>query len=176
MDGRCEAYGTGGLMRLPTRGRMSWQNDSTLYLETGACAQTRLLHFGGMPPAGERSLQGYSVASWEMAGARGGFPFGFPGAPPRGGGPGGAPRFGSLKVVTTNLVPGWLRRNGVPYSADTIVAEHFDRFGSPNGDQWFAVTTVVNDPKYLLQEFVTSSHFKKEGDGSKWSPSTCKTS
>jgi hypothetical protein len=33
----------------------------------------------------------------------------------------------------------------------------------------------VNDPKYLQQEFVTSSHFKKEADGSKWSPAPCKS-
>jgi hypothetical protein len=32
----------------------------------------------------------------------------------------------------------------------------------------------VTDPRYLNQDFVTSSHFKKETDGSKWSPSPCK--
>ena len=52
--------------------------------------------------------------------------------------------------------------------------EYFDRFTAPNGDEWFSVTTVVNDPKYLNQEFVTSSHFKKEPDGSKWNPAPCR--
>jgi hypothetical protein len=46
---------------------------------------------------------------------------------------------------------------------------------SPNGDEWFIVTTIVEDPRYLSQPFVTSSHFKKELDGSKWSPSPCRT-
>jgi hypothetical protein len=167
MDGRCEAYGAGGLMRLPTRVRITWQDPNTLKIETDAGTQTRVLHFGEARPSTERSLQGQSVATWEVAGGggRGG----------GGGGRGGGPRFGSLKVVTTNLRQGWLRKNGVPYSETTVVTEYYDRFKSTNGDEWFFVTTVVNDPKYLQQEFVTSSHFKKEPDGSKWSPSTCKT-
>jgi hypothetical protein len=165
MDGRCEAYGAGGLMRMPTRVHVTWQDPSTLKVETDAGTQTRLLHFGEARPAADRSLQGYSTASWEFAGGggRGG----------RGGGQDG-PRFGSLKVVTTQLRPGWLRRNGVPYSQDAVVTEYYDRFRSTNGDEWFFVTTVVADPKFLQQEFVTSSHFKKEADGSKWSPSVCR--
>ena len=77
--------------------------------------------------------------------------------------------------MTTNLAQGWLRRNGVAYSENTTITEYYDRFKSTNGDEWFFVTTLVSDPKYLTQEFVTSSHFKKEADGSKWKPSPCKT-
>src|SRR6185436_10397665 len=36
MDGRCEAYGVGGIMRLPTRLKISWQDDLTLKIETDA--------------------------------------------------------------------------------------------------------------------------------------------
>ena len=168
MDGRCEAYGAGGLMRMPTRVHITWQGPGTLKIETDAGTQTRLLQFAEARPSGERSLQGQSVATWEVAGGGGRGGRG-------GGGEGRGPRFGSLKVVTTNLRQGWLRKNGVPYSENAVVTEYFDRFKSTNGDEWFFVTTVVNDPKYLQQEFVTSSHFKKEPDGSKWSPSTCKT-
>ena len=169
MDGRCEAYGAGALMRMPTRVHITWQDDSTLKIETDAGTQTRLLHFGeGRPPA-EHSLQGYSAASWEFAGG------GAAGAGRGGRGGRGGPRFGSLKVVTTNLRQGWLRKNGVPYSENSVVTEYYDRFRSTNGDEWFFVTTAVNDSKFLLQEFVTSSHFKKEADGSKWAPSPCKT-
>jgi len=181
MDGKCDAYGAGALMRMPTRVRISWQDDSTLKVETDAGTQTRLLHFAGSAPAAsDRSLQGYSVASWDYAG-RAGAQGGGPGGPGGGGGGRGGrggppplPKFGGLHVVTTNLNGGWLRKNGVPYSQDAVVTENWDRFKSPNGDEWFVVTTVVNDPKYLQQEFVTSSHFKKEADGSKWSPSSCK--
>jgi hypothetical protein len=183
-DGSCQAYGAGGLMRMPTRVRISWQDDNTLKVETDAGTQTRLLHFtptgqGSAPAGTARSLQGYTVAAWEYAG-RGGalglLPAGGRGggAPGRGRGPAPLPRFGTLHAVTTNLSGGWLRMNGVPYSQDAVVTENWDRFKSPNGDEWFVVTTVVSDPKYLQQDFVTSSHFKKEADGSKWSPSSCK--
>ena len=162
MDGQCQAYGMAGLMRMPTRLRISWQDPQTLKIETDAGLQTRLLRFdpAAVKPT-SRSLQGFSVATWErVGGAR------------RGGGP--PPPAGSLKVITTMLTPGWLRRNGVPYSQDATVTEFFDRFTAPNGDEWFSVTTIVDDPKYLNQAFVTSTHFKKEPDGSKWSPSPCR--
>jgi hypothetical protein len=78
-------------------------------------------------------------------------------------------------VTTTNLSGGWLRRNGVPYSDGATITEYFDRFAVPGGDEWLVVTTVVSDPKYLAQEFVTSTHFKKEADGAKkWDPTPCK--
>ena len=85
-----------------------------------------------------------------------------------------APQGGSLKVVTTNMRGGWLRKNGVPYSENAVLTEHFDRFAAPTGDQWLVVTTIVSDPKYLTAEFVTSTHFKKEPNNSKFSPSPCR--
>jgi hypothetical protein len=78
--------------------------------------------------------------------------------------------------VTTNLQAGWLRKNGVPYSENAVVTEYYDQFRDPTGSEWLVVTTIVNDPTYLQQEFVTSSHFKKEPDGSKWAPAPCKAS
>jgi hypothetical protein len=79
-----------------------------------------------------------------------------------------------LKVVTTQLSGGWLRRNGVPYSEDTTMTEFFDRFAVPDNSEWLVVTTIVNDPKYLAQEFVTSTHFRREPNASKWDPTPCK--
>jgi hypothetical protein len=35
--------------------------------------------------------------------------------------------------------------------------------------------TVVDDPKYLSDSFYTSTQFKLEPNGSKWSPTACKT-
>ena len=57
------------------------------------------------------------------------------------------PRWGSLKVVTTNMLPGWLRRNGVPYSQDAVITENFTRFTNPDAGDWFVVTTTVEDPQ-----------------------------
>jgi len=158
---QCKAYGAAAVMRVPGRVHITWQDDNTLKVETDAGTQTRIFHFGGKVPANEApTWQGYSVANWD--GLR---------PPPRGGGP--APKGGSLKVVTTNMKAGYLRKNGVPYSANATLTEYYDRTNEPNGDSWLIVTTIVDDPMYLYQQFVTSTHFKMEKDGSKWSPSAC---
>jgi hypothetical protein len=165
---QCKAYGAAGIMRLPGRIHITWQDDDTLKLETDEGSQTRLFHFGGKPPQNpERTWQGYSAANWEK--------------PPRGTGtpaPGlGAVRQGSqgrsLEVVTTQLRPGYLRRNGAPYSANAVVREFYDLSKKPNGDTWFVVTTVVDDPTYLQEPFVTSTNFKKQADASGWNPTPC---
>ena len=57
---------------------------------------------------------------------------------------------------------GYLRKNGVPYSEDAVVTEAFHRHDEPNGDVWFTVTTIVEDPRYLTQPFITSTSFKQE--------------
>ena len=168
-DGSCQAFGAAALMRMPTRVRISWADDTTLKLETDNGQQTRLLHFGAGPGPGAPSLQGDSAAAWQRT-LPPNNPFGinFPGGPP-------PPPGGSLRVVTTNLSGGWLRRNGVPYSAKTTVTEFFDRFPVPDGSEWFVVTTQVVDSEYLLGRLVTSSHFRREPDASKWAPKPCRT-
>jgi hypothetical protein len=176
MDGRCEAYGVGGLMRMPLRLKISWQDDLTLKIESDAGQQTRLLRFaspGAAPTpvsaAGSKTLQGTSSAEWVRSGGA------FDAFLERGAGP-GQQRWGALRVVTTNVLPGWLRRNGVPYSQNATITEYFTRFTHPEAGDWFVVTTAVDDPTYLAQQFVTSSNFKKEANDSKWNPSPCKTS
>jgi hypothetical protein len=167
-DGSCRAFGAANLLRMPTRVRMSWIDDATLKLETDNGEQTRLLEFTTRP-ARAATLQGTSIAEWKRTLSPTN-PFGFAfggGAPPPAPG-------GSLKVVTTNLTGGWLRRNGVPYSPRTTVSEYFDRFAGPNGAEWFVVTTTVDDPEYLLARFVTSSHFRRETDAGKWNRRPCK--
>jgi hypothetical protein len=145
-DGSCKAYGAPALLRMPTRLKISWQSADVLKLETDAGRQTRLLQFT------LRRVSGL-------------------GPPP----PGPPPPGGSLKVTTTNLLAGWLRRNGVPYSERTTLTEYFDQFAAPNGVQWLVVTTVVEDPTYLRGPFVTSTHFRREQDASKWSPKSCRS-
>jgi hypothetical protein len=173
----CKSYGAANIMRVPGRLHISWQDDQTLKIETDSGEQTRLLHFAGTP-SGEPSRQGYSAAEWEFAGGRGGgggrggAGGGGRGGPGAGGPP--PPRGGSLKAVTTRLKEGYLRKNGVPYSENTVVTEYFDRHDEADGSSWFTVTTVVDDPKYLAQNFITSTHFKKEADASKWFPTPCK--
>ena len=122
------------------------------------------------PPAGAPDWQGYSVAQWEIPEAgRGG-----------GGGANGPPalkegetRGGSLKAVTTRMRPGYLRKNGVPYSGNAMLTEYYSRTKEPNGDSWLIVTTIVEDPQYLNQPFITSTHFKQQADASGWNPTPC---
>ena len=174
-DGLCEAYGVGGIMRMPGRLRISWQDDNTLKIESDAGQQTRLLHFaapGAPAPVGAnapRTLQGTSVATWQRSAG------GFDAFLERGAAGGGAQRWGSLRVVTTNMLPGWVRRNGVPYGQNAVITEHFTRFTNPDAGDWFVVTTIVDDPQHFAQPFTTSSNFKKEADGSKWNPTPCRS-
>lgn len=160
----CRAYGAAGLMREPTRVHITWADDNTLKVETDAGTQTRLFHFNAPAMTHEApSWQGHSVATWD--GLR---------PPPRGRAAAqAAPRGGSLKVVTTDLKPGYLRKNGIPYSGNTELTEYYDRTNEPNGDSWLIITTIVHDPANLYQDFVTSTHFKMEKDGSKWDPTPC---
>jgi len=161
----CKAYGAAGLMRLPTRLHITWQDDNTLVVETDEGTQTRLFHFGSKSPQGQTpSLQGWSAAEWEISRPT---MMGFMPAPS-----GKLP--GSLKVITTNLKPGYLRKNGIPYGGDTVLTEYFTRTSEPNGESWLLLTSIVEDPEYLASDFLISSHFKKEADGSKWHPSPCR--
>ena len=154
---QCKAYGAAAVMRVPGRLHITWDNDTTLKIETEAGTQTRLFHFGGeVPKTQEASWQGYSLAEWETAEVGR-----------------GEPRNGDLKVVTTRLRPGYLRKNGVPYSENAVVTEWYDRHTARNGDVWLVVSTEVKDPQYLTTPFITSTHFKKLPDNAPWKPEAC---
>lgn len=171
---QCKSYAAPALMGVPGRLRISWEDDDTLKIETDAGMQTRRFHFGDyrMPPGTPRTWQGVSVAQWQTP--RANTPLllrpapRVPGvAPPSG------PRGGSLKVVTTHLRPGYLRKNGVPFSENTVLTEYFDTFTRANGDQWLIVTTQVEDPVYLTQPRLVAYQFKKEPNGDRWEPTPC---
>jgi hypothetical protein len=154
----CGIYGAASVMRVPGRLRIEWTDDNTLRVETDAGMQTRLLRHG-IPAGGERTWQGQSKALWQIPQATG-----------RGR---AAVRSGQLKVVTTNMRGGYLRTNGIPYSDNAVLTEYFVRVTAPNGDEWLVVTSMVDDPIYLNEPFVTSSHFKKEPNDAKFSPAPC---
>jgi hypothetical protein len=152
---QCKSYGAPNLMRVPGRLHITWQDDQTLKIEADAGQQNRVLHFAA---AGDQASnwQGFSKAVWEMV------PVGR-----------GVTPIGSLKVVTTHLKPGYLRKNGVPYSANATLTEYLDRVNEPNGDAYLVVTTAVEDPAYLAQPFLAASHFRKQPDAKGWNPTTC---
>lgn len=165
---QCKSYGAPAIMRVPGRFHITWQDDTTLKIEADAGTQTRVLHFGGAQPSGAApNLQGYSTAQWVFAvggrAGRGGE--GQPGA--------AAQRGGSLKVTTSNLKPGYLRKNGAPYSANATVTEWYDLLHESDGSTWVVVKTIVTDPTYLIRPFVTSTNLRKQPDAAGWSPSAC---
>jgi hypothetical protein len=153
----CKAYGAAAIMRVPGRIRISWADENTLSIETDAGQQTRRFHFGDAKPSSEPTWQGDSKAEWQLQSRGRGQP----------------PVNGSLKVVTTGMKPGYLRKNGVPYSADTTVTEYYDLLHEPDGTDWLVVKTIVEDPVYLTGEFVTSSNFRRQKDRSGWNPRAC---
>jgi hypothetical protein len=160
---RCKAYGAAGVMRLPGRIHITWQDDTTLKIETEEGTETRLLRFGSQPADAAGSLMGEAAATWEPAGgARG----------RRGGGP--PPMGGDLKVVTTKMKPGYLQKNGVPYGANAVQTEYFSRTAEPNGDSWLILTAIVDDPQYLNGPFIRSTHYKRLPDNNTaWEPEAC---
>ena len=179
--GSCKSYGAAGLIRRPGRLNIRWDDDRRLRIDFDAGRQTRLLHFlDQLPatgyssteppsnfavPAGESTLQGYSVAAWhKQAQSLGMGPYASMTVASQG---------GSLVAITRNMLPGYLQTNGIPYSAGTILKEFFDLVEIPNGTQYLIVTSIVEDPTYLTQPWVTSTQFKREPDASKWDPTGC---
>ena len=77
-----------------------------------------------------------------------------------------------MKVTTANLRPGYLRRNGVPYSGKTTVTEYYDLVHEPDGFV-LVINTIVEDPMYLTDRFRTSMNLRKQRDASGWNPSAC---
>lgn len=173
----CKGYGAPAIMQIPGRLHIYWQDSNTLRIDTDSGTQTRLFHFGGSTPANEvPSWQGYSAASWdgeEFVETRDGQ---------------GGPALDSkgnllprrqlrpadyLKVVTSQMRPGYLQKNGIPYSANAKLEEFYDTFTDPN-NTWLTVTTVVTDPQYLVEPLFTHAHFKKIADGSGWDPTPCR--
>jgi hypothetical protein len=163
----CRVYGAGGIMRIPERLHVTWADDNTLEMDIDAGMQKRLFHFDGSKwHGGELQWQGDSVATWEKQIQRrsNGSPFGGP-EPGKG---------GNLHVITTHLRPGYIEKNGIPYSENAVVNEHFRVIEENGAPAYLILTSVIQDPTYLADTFSLSSQFKREPDGAKWDPTPCR--
>lgn len=168
----CKAYGAVGVMQRPGRLHITWQDDNTLKVETDAGTQTRVLHFDTAAVAsGGPTWQGLSRAVWEVNG-RPMLDTGGTGFVPINRVQ-GATRGGQLRVTTTDMKPGYLRKNGVPYSDKATLTEYFVVLPGQQNDAYLTVTAQVDDPTYLTQPFVRTYTFKKQADGSGWDPTPC---
>ncbi len=151
----CKSYGAPALLRVPGHLHITWEDDQTLKMEMDSGTQTRLFHFGNwQAPGGEPTLQGDSRATWEIQ---------------RGG---GTPH-GDLRVATNHLKAGYLRKNGVPYSANTTLTEYWDVLKERNGDTMLVVTSTITDPANLREPFIVTTHFKKQNNDQGWKPTAC---
>ena len=145
----CKAYGAANIMRVPGRFHITWADDRTLKIETDAGTQTRLLKFPAAGPAaaaGPPSRQGNSTAQWERK---------------------------SLRVETSNLLPGYLQYNGVPHSANLKMLEYFDVITEPGGEIWLIDDAVLTDPGILVRSHKRSTHLRKQADNKGWDPEPC---
>jgi hypothetical protein len=167
----CRPFGAAGIMRQPGRLHVTWNDDQTLKIDFEAGTQTRLFNFKATAP-GAPSWQGNSTAAWQKqrqaSGMGGGGPAPFVGPTRPGEG-------GTLEVITGNLKPGYLMKNGVPYSEGAKMTEYFDVVTFPDGNPWLIVTTIIEDPKYLGQPYLISTHFRKEREPVEWQPTPCAT-
>jgi hypothetical protein len=166
----CRGYSAPAIMRLPTRAQISWQDDNTLKVDLDNGMQTRLFRFGQRTPQGARSWQGWSFAEWQLSGGTDAI---FTGAPTS---LGDIKRVGSLRVDTSNLRAGYLRKNGVPFSEDAFMTEYYNLIVEDDGNQYLVIQTFVADPRYLTNHFVRTLQFKREPDASKRNPLACSAS
>lgn len=166
---QCRSYGAPNIMRKPGRLHITWQDDETLKLEFDAGTQTRLFSFGSRTVGTPGDWQGVSQASWEFMPAPITSLVGTLLLP--------AdlkdPRHGALSVTTTQLKAGYLRSNGVPYSADAELTEYFDVVRGPNQETYLLVSSIVRDPTYLTQPFMLTTQWRKQQDGAGWRPAPC---
>lgn len=160
---QCKGYAAPAIMRLPSRVDISWEDANTLKVQIDTGMQTRLFHFGEAKPQGPRTWQGWSAAEWEFPAAT---------AQQRQS-TRTAKTYGSLKVDTSNLRAGYLRKNGVPFSEDTFMTEYYNLITESDGNQYLVIQTFIDDPKYLSRPFVRTTQFKREPDASKRRPTEC---
>jgi len=163
---QCKGYAAPAIMRLPSHVEITWQDDNTLKLDIDTGMQTRLFHLGQTEAQGARSWQGWSAASWQLSGTTEQF---YPGPTSLG----NIKRAGSLKVDTTNLRAGYLRKNGVPFSENAFMTEYYNLIVEDDGNQYLVIQTFVADPRYLTGHFVRTMQFKREPDASKRNPVPC---
>ena len=155
---QCRSYGAPNIMKVPGRLHITWVDDRTLKMETDSGQQTRTFHFGA-PQGQGGDWQGVSVANWDAVSFGNGL----------------VSRdvpSGAMKVVTTRFKPGYLQKNGVPYSANGVLTEYFDVIKDSAGD-YLVDSITFEDPTYLTSRYETAVTFKKQPDATGWNPQPC---
>ena len=105
--------------------------------------QHRTIYMDGRPHPSENALhswQGFSTGEWEGD---------------------------MLRVTTTHLKEGWVRRNGLPRSDKATLTEYFIR-----NEDYLTLVTIVEDPVYLTEPLVRTSDWVLD-PGVQLSPFSC---
>jgi hypothetical protein len=173
---QCEAYGAGAIMLVPEHLHIQWQDGNTLKVQTDAGMQTRLLRFGAAPRADAASWQGDSSAEWMLQPPipLGNFQRSLLGFKQALSDTGSSKNTGQLRIQTRNMLPGLLRKNGVPYSGKARLLEYWEVDTDPVTSQQLLVDTgVLSDPVYLHEDYIFTSVFEKLADATQWHPQTC---
>src|SRR5665213_1569624 len=59
------------------------------------------------------------------------------------------------------------------YSENATVTEYYDVIQEQDGETVLVVTTVVEDPVFLVDPYILSSQYKKQKDSNGWDPTPC---
>ena len=133
-ENQCRKHGGAYVMRGPFAKQFLYEDDNTLVIRIELEAQTRRIYLDGRPPpSDEHTGLGHSVGRWQN---------------------------GILTVTTTHMTPYYHRRNGVPYSENAVMTEHF----LLHDDDYLSLIVKVDDPEYLTEPLVRSLSFKRLPD------------
>ena len=136
---QCRGFGAAGIMRLPGRLHITWQDDTTLKVETDTGTQTRMLSFRPAPAA-EPSWQGHVARAMECSRPH-------------------------VEGRDDESEARYVRRNGAPYSGKAMITEYWELHTLPNKDEWLTVTTKVDDPTFFTRPYLTQLGFQEAADG-----------
>jgi cyclase len=141
IEHQCRAHTSPYIYRGPLNLRI-WEERDPLTQELvaikqfiNAMAQTRTIYMDGRPHPPEYALhtwQGFSTGTWDGK---------------------------TLTVKTTHIKQGWVRRNGLPQSAEATSTEHF----TPHGD-YLTHVMILNDPIFLTEPLIKTQHFVRADD------------
>ncbi len=134
-ENQCRKHGGAYVMRGPFAKHFYYEDEATLVIRIELEAQTRRIYLDGRPPPDETHTGlGHSVGEWGDNGI--------------------------LTVTTTQMTPYYHRRNGVPYSENAVMTEHFILHDA----DYLTLITKVDDPEYLSEPLVRSISFKRLPD------------
>ena len=139
---QCGPHGPPAILFTDTRLYIT-RDDKTLTMQLEAEGRTREFHLGTVPAGSGLTWQGRSTAFEEGKSL--------------------------LTVITRDMQPGLLRDNGVPYSDQAVLTEHFTRH-----DDLFTVIVVVEDPEYLTAPFIKSTSFRRIQRPADWNMGSCR--